>query len=72
MHVRAHKNHLIEDEEERREHFASQCSLKWIANRDFSDTGRHYSVVLIRVFEDHIKESTVTDMELFTMKRQLH
>ena len=82
MHIRAHKIHLIADEDERRERCLTELTaalsndtLKWIANRDFSNRDRNNSEALIQAFEDHIRESTnptVTVVELFTMKRQPH
>ena len=82
MHLRAHKIHLIEGEDERRERCLTELTaalsndtLKWIANRDFTDTERNDAEALIQAFEDHIRESTnptVTVVELFTMKRTPH
>ena len=82
MHIRAHRIHLIEDDDERKERALTELTaalsnntLQWIANRDFSDEDRADPEVLIQAFEAYIKESTnptVTVVELFTMKRQPH
>jgi hypothetical protein len=82
MHIRAHKIHLIVDAEERRERCLTELTaalsndtLKWLANRDFTNEDRHDPEALIKAFEDHIRESTnptVTVVELFTMKRHQH
>jgi hypothetical protein len=60
-HIRAHKIHLIEDDEELRELCVTKLvgalssdTLKWIANHHFSDADWHIPTA----FEDHIKEST--------------
>ncbi len=78
MHIKAHRIHLIADEEERRERCLTELTaalsnetLKWIANKDFTDEDRVNPEVLVQAFEDHIRESTnptVTVVELFTMK----
>ena len=82
MHIKAHRIHLIPDVEERRERCLTELTaalsnetLKWIANKDFSDEDRVNPEVLVQAFEDHIRESTnptVTVVELFTMKRHPH
>jgi hypothetical protein len=82
MHIRAHRIHLIADEEERQERCLTELTaalsdetLKWIANRDFTQEERANPDALVQAFEDHIRESTnptVTVVELFTMKRHQH